>query len=56
MLYTEVQSPAMPGTWQQVCVVEVGVVCKPNLVFSFGQAEQQFLVSKAWLQENYYTS
>ena len=42
MLYTEFQSPTMPGTCQKVCVVGWGAVggCKPILVFSFGQAEQ----------------
>ena len=36
ILYTEFQSPTMPGTCQKVCVDG----CKPILVFSFGQAEQ----------------
>ena len=44
MLYTEFQSPTMPGTCQKVCV-GCGAVggcggCKPILVFSLGQAEQ----------------
>ena len=38
MLYTKFQLPTMPGTRQQVLVG--GMVCKPILVFSFGQAEQ----------------
>ena len=46
MLYTECQSPTMPGTCQKVCVGGWGGVgcggCKPILVFSFGQAEQQW--------------
>ena len=43
MLYTEFQSPTMPGTCHKVCVGAVGAVgggCKSILVFSFGQAEQ----------------
>ena len=44
MLYLEIQSPTMPGTCQKVCVVRwVGGGCKPILVFSFGQAEQNWL-------------
>ena len=50
MLYTEFQSPTMPGTFQKVCVGVVGgvgwvVVCKPISVFSFGQAEQKCPIS-----------
>ena len=47
--YTEFQSPTMPGTCQNVCVVRWGAVrwggCKPILVFSFGQAEQQLMAN-----------
>ena len=43
MLYTEFQSPTMLGTPQKVCVGGGGWVgvCKPILVFSFGQPEQK---------------
>ena len=42
MLHTKFQFPTMPGTGQQVCGGGWvgGMVCKPILVFSFGQAEQ----------------
>ena len=39
MLYSEFQSPIMPGTCQKVCGGAV-VVCKPIIVFSLAQAEQ----------------
>ena len=41
MLYTKFQSPIMPGTCQKVCVRVWWVVCKPIIVFSLDQAEQQ---------------
>ena len=42
MLYTEFQSPTMPGTSQKVFVgVVLWWVFKPILVFSFVQAEQK---------------
>ena len=43
MLYTEFQSPTMPGTSQKVCVVRWGggVGVSLFLFFSFGQAEQK---------------
>ena len=41
-LHTEFQCPTMPGTGLKVCggMVGGGMVCKPILVFSLGQAIQ----------------
>ena len=46
MLYTEFQCHTMPGTCIKVCgVVGGGMVCKPILVFSLGQAvKDEFVV------------
>ena len=41
--HVEFHPPGLPGTGQKVCGGGGGwvVVCKPILVFSFGQAEQK---------------
>ena len=49
MLYTEFQSPTMPGTCQKVCVrVWCGGWvwwCKPIIVLSLDQAEQNLKIN-----------